>query len=135
MAKMTLEERIRRMISRSKDDVFLRGEFSKFGGYDQVGRALRTLVSQGFIVKGGYGIYVRARASSLSGNPVPVISLVEIGLEALKKMGIKADLGESSRRYRDGKTTQMPMATVIAVSDSRVSRKICFGKKEIRIER
>lgn len=133
--KMSLQERIERSLLRAKEDVFLREDFEKFGDYDQVGRALRGAVKKGLLVKAGYGVYVRARKSSLTGNPIPKASLVEIGLQALKKLGVNADVGRSARQYRDGKTTQMPMATVIDVGKSRISRRIGFGSRIIRYER
>ena len=132
---MATKERVERYLLRSKDSVFVRKDFEKFGGYDQVGRALRCAVKQGLLVKGGYGVYVKARKSSLTGNPVPVVSLMEIGLYALAKFGVTADIGSSAKAYMEGKTTQMPMATVINVGKSRVSRKIGVGKQFLRYER
>ena len=132
---MTIAERIEQSLLRSKVSVFVRKDFDRFGGYDQVGRALRSLLSRGVVVRAGYGVYVKARKSSLSGNSIPVIPLVEIGLQALSKLGVKADVGSSARDYRDGKTTQMPMATVVSVGKARISRKIGFGSKAIRYEK
>ena len=133
--KIPLQERIERSLLRAKTDVFLREDFEKFGDYDQVGRALRGAVKKGMLVKAGYGVYVRAKKSSLTGNPVPKVSLMEIGLQALKKLGVKADLGRSARAYMDGKTTQMPMATVLNVGKARISRRIGFRNNTIRYER
>lgn len=135
MPKFTIEERLDQSLKRSKANVFLRKDFEKLGGYDQVGRALREATKKGKLVKAGYGVYVRARESSLSGKPVPVIGLVEVGLLALEKLGVKADVGSSARAYRDGVTTQMPMAAVVSVGKARVSRRIGFGNKTIRYEK
>jgi Family of unknown function (DUF6088) len=131
---MTLEERIEMSLQRSAAKVFLRSEFDKFGGYDQVGRALRAVIAKGLLVKAGYGVYVKAKPSSLTGNPVPVVPLIEIGLAALTKLGAKPELGNAAKDYMDGKTTQMPMATVLNVGSARVSRRIGFGAKSIRYE-
>jgi len=135
MAKMSIQERIERTLTRSEAQVFVRKEFDKFGGYDQVGRALRLVLAKGLLVKAGYGIYVKARKSSVTGNNVPVIPLERIGREALSKLGVKTDAGEAAKAYRDGRTTQMPMASVLNVGKSRVTRKIAFGGKTIRYER
>ncbi len=132
---MTIEGQLLRSLSQSKDAVFVRKDFDKFGGYNQVGRALRCAVQKGLLVKAGHGIYVKARASSLTGKPVPVLSLIEIGLLALSKLGIKADVSRAAKAYMAGKTTQMPMATVVNVGKSRVSRKISVGKQFVRFER
>jgi len=135
MPKFSLEERIAMSISRSKPNVFLRKDFEKFGEYDQVGRALRSVLLKGLLVKAGYGIYVKARKSSLTGKPIPVVPLVQLGLEALSKMGVAADLGSSAKEYMAGKTTQMPVAPVVSIGNARVARKIGFGGKQIRFEK
>lgn len=134
MQKSTIQKRLEISLKRSASAVFLRSDFDRFGGYHQVGRALRNAVKKGLMVKAGYGIYVKAKASSLTGNPIPVVSLVEIGLTALTKLGFKPELGKSFRDYADGRTTQMPMATVLNVGRSRVTRRIGFGGNCIRYE-
>lgn len=135
MPKISLEERIQASLRRSGAKVFLRKEFNHFGGYDQVGRALRGVIAKGILVKAGYGVYVKAKPSSLTGKPVPVIPLVEIGLLSLTKLGVNPELGDAAMEYIDGKTTQMPVITVLKVGNSRVSRRITFGSKSIRYEK
>ena len=132
MAKMTIEERITMSLQRSGSKVYLRQDFDKFGGYDQVGRALRAVMRRGLLVKAGYGVYVKARPSSLTGKPVPVVPLVEIGLAALTKLGVEPVLGSAAQDYMAGKTTQMPMAVVLNVGKSRVSRRLGIGAQAIR---
>ncbi len=134
MPKMTLEERIEMSLRRSASKVFVRKDFDKFGGYDQVGRALRGVINKGLLIKAGYGVYVKAKTSTLTGKPIPVVPLIEVGLEALTKLGVKPELGTAAKDYRDGKTTQMPMSAVLNVGSSRISRRIGFGKKSIRYE-
>jgi len=132
--KMTLEKRIEMSLRRSASKVFVRKDFDKFGGYDQVGRALRGVINKGLLIKAGYGVYVKAKTSTLTGKPIPVVPLIEVGLEALTKLGVKPELGTAAQDYRDGKTTQMPMSAVLNVGSSRISRRIGFGKKSIRYE-
>jgi hypothetical protein len=43
----TLETRMLKRMERKRGDVFLRADFGDLGGYDQVGRALRTLARKG----------------------------------------------------------------------------------------
>jgi hypothetical protein len=135
MPKFTVEERLERSLKRSGSNVFIRKDFEQLGGYDQVGRALRAAMKNGTLVKAGYGVYVKARQSSLTGKPVPVISLVEVGLQALSKLGVKADVGRAAREYREGKTTQLPMAAVVSIGKARVSRRLGFGNKIVRYEK
>lgn len=135
MPRMSLEERLELSVKRSKGEVFLRREFDRFGGYDQVGRALRAIIKRGLLVKAGYGVYVKARPSTLTGNPVPVVPLSTIGMTALKKLGVTANPGRAMSAYSSGKSTQMPVATVFNVGKSRVSRRIAVAGNEIRFEK
>ena len=134
MPQFFLEDRILMSLQRTADQVFLRRHFDRFGGYDQVGRALRGLIAKGLLVKAGYGIYVKAKPSTLTGQPVPVLPLLDIGLAALTQLGAKPQLGRVERSYLERRTTQIPMANVLNVGKSRVKRRIGFGDKSIRYE-
>lgn len=134
MSKATVKERISTSLGSSKDGVFLRKEFDSFGDYRQVSRAVSELVADGMLVRVGYGVYARGRKSSLSNRTVPVATLVSIGLEAMRKLGVKADVGKEARALRDGLSTQVPMLPIISVGKSRVRRKIGFGKKAVVYE-
>lgn len=131
---MTIQQNIEASLSKSEDAVFVRQDFNDFGKYAQVGRALRCLINKGILIRVGYGVYVKAKTSSLTGKPIPVLCLVEIGIQALAKLGIQAELGKSAKAYMEGKTTQMPMATVLDVGGVRVSRKIGVGKQYVRYQ-
>ncbi|MCV4677739.1 S-adenosylhomocysteine hydrolase, partial [Escherichia coli] len=48
---MTTKDRIQSRLNRSKRYVFTRDDFRDIAGYDQVGRALRTLVNEGKLMK------------------------------------------------------------------------------------
>jgi hypothetical protein len=134
MPQFFLEDRIMMSLRRSSGDVFLRKHFDKFGGYDQVGRALRGLIAKGHLVKAGYGVYVKAKPSSLTGQPVPVLPLLDIGFAALTQLGLRPELGRLEQGYLDRQSTQMPMGNVLNVGKSRVTRRIGFGSKSIRYE-
>ena len=58
--KMTLKERLKITIKKSRRDVFLRDDFLKLGGtYRQLSRALSELQSEQVVVRAGYGLYMR----------------------------------------------------------------------------
>ena len=69
MKNSPLKEKVAKRISRSAKEVFLRSDFDDLSGYDQVGRALNQLVSQGELVRIGQGLYTRARSSTVTGKP------------------------------------------------------------------
>jgi hypothetical protein len=135
MPRMTLKERIEMSLRRSASAVFVRKEFDRFGGYDQVGRALREATRDGLLVKAGYGVYVKTRISSITGKPIPTLPIDEIARQALAKLGVEAGPSQAARAYAQGTTTQMPMAAALSVGKSRVARRIGYAGKAVRLER
>ncbi len=135
MPAATTQKRIESSLSSSSETVFLRREFNQFGGYDQVGRALRRMIAKGLLVRAGYGVYVKARESSLTGNSVPVEPLASIGAAVLAKLGVDALPSAAAADYAAGRTTQMPMTDALRIGKARVSRKIGFGTKLLRLDR
>ena len=130
-----VKEAVLREIRCSDDAVFLRSEFNDFGSYDQVGRVLRRLVDEGALIRAGYGVYVKAIKSSISGRPVPTLSLAEVGYRALKKLGVEANLDKMSERYNSGKSTQIPAKVAFKVKNRNIKRKIYLGNRSIEYER
>lgn len=121
-------ERIRRT---RKTDVFLRADFADLGAYDVVGRELRRLVSGGLLVQVGYGLYARAKPSVLSGKPIPATPLIDIGYQALRRLGYSPRPSQDALDYIERRTTQVPAGDRIAVPGARVKRRIAFGPRAI----
>ncbi|MFI5021644.1 MAG: hypothetical protein ACHQRJ_08330 [Alphaproteobacteria bacterium] len=134
MMRDTLEIRVLDRIARKRRDVFLRDDFTDLGGYDQVGRVLRSLVREGRLVKIGYGLYTRAKASPFDGTPAPVKGIQSLMTEALKRLGIKPVATQFERDYAAGRTTQVPTGRTIGVT-RRVRRKIGYNGAIVRFER
>ena len=133
MRPETLEDRLLKRIDRKRGDVFLRADFGDLGGYDQVGRALRKIVSEGRLVRIGQGLYARARPSIATGEPVPVGGLNALK-EALRRVGVETLPSRLERDYNAGRTTQVPTGRVIGVT-RRVRRKIGYGGFSLSFER
>ena len=129
-----LESRMKYRIKRAGGSVFLRGDFLDLSGYDQVGRVLSGLVRQGVLIKLGYGLYARAKLSSLTGKCVPEKSLSRLAVEAMEKLGVDVALSKAEKDYNAGLTTQVPTGRLIAVN-GRISRKIGYDGKYISYER
>ncbi len=132
--KPSPENQFSQIIAQGEASVFLRQDFEHLGSYGQVGKALRYLIDKKILVRVGHGIYVKAVITP-NGNAVPAISLVAIGFALMAKLGLEVDLGESARNYRDGKSTQVPMSSVIDIGQARINRRIRWRKKELRYER
>ncbi len=130
----SLEERLERRLGRKRGDVFLRADFGDLGGYDQVGRALLGLVRKGRLIKGGYGMYARARPSVIDGKPTLNKGLRELAAEALGRLGIETVPTRMEQAYNEGKTTQVPTGRVVGVR-GRVRRKINYNGFPLGYER
>lgn len=122
---LTLEKRILKRIARKKDNVLLRDDFNDLGGYDQIGRILKQLVKQGKLIRIGYGLYAKARLSSLTGETVPVATLPKLGKEALSRLNVKTMPTKAEQAYQEGRSTQVPTGRMIAVK-RKISRKIGY---------
>jgi hypothetical protein len=129
----TLSYKISSRIQRKKESVFLREDFADLGGYDQVGRCLRELTAQGRLIKIGYGLYAKAKKSSLTGQIVPLAPLPILAKEALERLGVEIAVSRLEQDYNAGLTTQMPTGRLIAVK-GRVSRKIGYGGAYVNFE-
>lgn len=134
MSKFTLEKKISDRISRKKSTVIIRADFEDLGGYDQIGRILRTLVLKGKIIKIGYGLYAKTTVSVVSGKRVPQKSLPSLAKEALKRLGVETVPSSLEKEYNAGKTTQIPTGRVIAVR-GRTRRKIGYNGTYVVYER
>jgi hypothetical protein len=132
--KGKLETLVLKRISGKKRNVFLRSDFSDLAGYDQVGRALRVLVSKGRLIRIGQGLYVKAAKSPFDGTPAPVKGLRALAAEALTRLGIKNGPARLETAYNAGQTTQVPAGRVIAV-EKRVRRKIGYKGTFLSFER
>ena len=113
---------------------FVREDFLDLGDYDQVGRALRELVRRGELVRVGYGIYGKARRSSVTGKPVPRKPLIAIATEGLRKAGYNVSQSKAAKAYREGRTTQIPARLALDLGKQRIARSIRFGPDKVVYE-
>lgn len=130
----TLESKILARISRRKSNVFLRDDFLDLGGYDQIGRGLKQLTEKGKLLRIGYGLYAKAKISSLNGETVPTATLPKLGKEALAKLKVKTLPTKAEIAYQQGRSTQVPTGRMIGVK-GRISRKIGYKGAYIAYER
>lgn len=122
---VTLESKVVKRISRKKVNVLLRDDFKDLGDYDQVGRVLRKLATKGKLVRIGYGLYAKTKVSTLTGEPVPIATLPNLGKEALRRLNVKTTPTAADVAYQEGRSTQVPTGRLIGVK-GRVSRKIGY---------
>jgi hypothetical protein len=135
--KQTLRDKIEARIARKpSDDVFLTREFRNLGGETQVLRALRDMIADGRLVRLGYGIYGRARPSSLSGQPVLSSrdGFLGVARQALDKLGVAWEPTDAQRAYDEGCSTQVPVNPVVRVK-GRFARHLRYRNAELVLER
>lgn len=130
----TIEGKIATRIVRKQSPVLLREDFDDLGGYDQVGRALLTLTKKGKLIKLGYGLYAKAKVSSLTGNTVPVEPLPVLAQKALDRLGADPGPSRAAIDYQQGRSTQVPTGRLISVK-KRISRKIGYNNIAVAYER
>ncbi|MEI8032987.1 MAG: DUF6088 family protein [Chlorobiaceae bacterium] len=121
----TIEYKVIARIARKKCAVFVREDFKDLSDYDQIGRALRTITKKGLLIRLGYGVYAKAKKSSLTGEIVPVAPLPVLAKEALARLGVQTAPSRLEQDYNAGKTTQIPTGRLIAVR-GRINRKIGY---------
>ena len=85
-------------------------------------------------MKVGRAVYVKARPSSISGNPVPTIPLAQIAQKALIKLGVSFSLGNQQAAYQRGETTHIPIEVAFNTGIRRISRKLALGNKVVHFE-
>jgi hypothetical protein len=135
--KRTLRESVQARIVERRDDVFLPREFRDLGGEDQVLRVLRGLMRDGQLVRLGYGVYGRAEASRLSGQPILAARGGFLGAarQALDKLGVPWEQTEAQAAYNAGRSTQVPVNPAVRIKNSRFVRRLKYQDTELRLER
>lgn len=135
MKRLSLKSKVATKISRSNREVFLRSDFEKLAGYDQIGRALRQLTSDGVLVKVGYGLYAKARPNRITGKPMLAASggFAQVAEEALSRLGVKWERSKSVLDYQSG-STQIPANAEVIIFE-RFNRRIGTEKFELQMAR
>ncbi len=131
MPRETLRNQIKSRISKSQDFVFMPADFFDLSDRDQVGRALRQLTKEQFLVKIGYGVYVKTRVSQYTGKILPFSDLRTIAEVVLTKLGVEVLPTKYEIEYNSRQSTQVPNGFVIGV-DKRINRKLSYGDSSIR---
>lgn len=135
MKRLSLKSKVATKISRSNREVFLRSDFEKLAGYDQIGRALRQLTSDGVLVKVGYGLYAKARPNRITGKPMLSAKggFTQVAEEALSRLGVKWESSKSVLDYQSG-STQIPANAEVIIFE-RFNRRIGTEKFELQMAR
>jgi hypothetical protein len=104
-------------IKRSAVAAFVPADFKDLSDSDQIGRVLRKMVKNSFLIKIGQGVYARSKISTLTGKPTLEKPITELAKEALVKLGLKLAPTKFEQDYTEGKTTQVPTGRVIGIKN------------------
>ncbi|HCH01813.1 MAG TPA: S-adenosylhomocysteine hydrolase [Vibrio sp.] len=128
---MTAVDRVYQKIKRSRRYVFERKDFDGFASYDQIGRVLSQLVKQGELIKLGYGLYTKARISSLTGKPMPANPGGSDALmrEILKMKGVDFEMDSLSLKSLSGESNQIPSSIHYSWDPKQFNRKLVVGNR------
>ncbi|SDS58151.1 S-adenosylhomocysteine hydrolase [Pseudomonas sp. R4-83] len=131
---MKLEDRMSRSIKQRAGIVVLRSEFSSMGSDSQVGRVLARFVANGMLVRVSKGAFAKARINQYTGKPTPAGTLEKIATELFRKLNITIAPSSLVAEYNSGRTTQIPMGTVVNTGSRRISRKVTVGDNAVVYE-
>ena len=133
---MTLRQRVEARIAKRRDDAFLTREFLDLGGERQVLRALRELTEDGKLIRLGYGVYGRAKMSSITRQPMLAgDGFGPVARQVLDKLGVPWEPTTAERDYNTGGSTQVPVTPRVRLRGSRFSRKLRYKTMELTVER
>lgn len=131
---MNIKERMIRSITMRRGEIILRSDLTHLGSPSQISRLLVDFITEGRLVRLGYGVFAKARASSLSGKSVPREPLEVLAEEAFKRLRIEVKSGKAQRDYASGQSIQVPVHAVFNTGIRRINRKITVGNRTIRYE-
>lgn len=134
MALLNIKNRMLRSVALRKGEVVLRDDFKNMGSPSQISRGLKELLTAGRLIRLGYGVYAKARPSSISGKPVPRAPLEVLARETLDRLKVDSQLGQAQAAYARGDTTQIPIKTTFNTGQRRISRKITVGSRSVQYE-
>lgn len=126
---------MKNLIDQNDSSVFLRCDFDNniSASASHITRCLSALCSEGILYRLGYGVYVRAMKSVLSGNSIPDRPVNQLVYEVLERLGATLELREAAKKYNSGASTQIPVGFNFTIrGGKRITRKLGIkGKKKI----
>ncbi|MEG1480217.1 MAG: hypothetical protein RSD41_04355, partial [Kiritimatiellia bacterium] len=102
MKKRTLEDKIKLRINKSNKTAFVSSDFFDLSDVDQVGRVLRTLVKEEYLIKLGRGVFAKTKESAILKKRILAKSFSEVAKEALGKLNIKIFSSQAEKDYDAG---------------------------------
>lgn len=124
------------LASRPEENAFIRSEFDALSkSRSGVDKALRALVKEGVLVRGGYGVLVRGMYNDLVDKITPTVSADDFAKEVLRKLNVPFGIDSARLAYNRGETTQVPAWLAVNVGKRRITRNIGYNKRWLNYEK
>jgi hypothetical protein len=125
---MTLKELILKQITESETPILLRSDFVFESNFEYITRVLKRVVDEGYLIKAGQGIFVRARSNRITGGIMCDHNNGVDGalIEILERLAIPYDISQPAKDYINGHSTQIP-ATLHVTPSKSFKRKLSIG--------
>lgn len=120
-------------INKLSGTVVLRADIEDMAGLRQISRALKALVEMGELVKLGSGVYAKAYQSYYAKEPIIKGGFGAACREALDRLKIAWEPGQAEKAYNSGKSTQVPVRTIIRLKN-RFRRHLTYGDRKLIFE-
>ena len=132
--KNSLKFKVLEKIQGLPGNIVMRADIEDMGSSRQISRCLEALVAMGELVKIGYGIYAKAYVSEQLKKPVIKIGFDQACKETLTKLGVKWEPGSAEQAYNAGRSTQVPVRTVVTLK-SRFRAHLNYGNRKLIVEK
>ncbi|WP_396587749.1 hypothetical protein [Bermanella sp. R86510] len=121
-------DRLQRFVDRQSSPVVLRYELSGICSESQMNRLIKQACDEGFLIRVSRGVYVKARKSRVSGEPVPAVAggFSQLVRLVLTRLGVEYVESDAWYEYQAGRSNQIPANSVLYVARN-CSRTIEFG--------
>lgn len=132
--KSSLKFQVLDRIQQIAGNVVLREDIEDMGSSRQISRCVNDLVDMGELVKIGYGVYAKAYVSEYINRPVIKGGFDQVCKEALTKLGVAWMPGSAEQAYNAGRSTQVPVRTVVQLK-SRYRGHLNYGNRKLIVEK
>lgn len=131
--KNSLKFKVLDRIEQISGNVILRKDVQDMGSARQISRCFKDLVEMGKLVRIGKGVYAKAYISEYLNLPVIQSGFGQACKEALNRFNVKWEPGTAEQNYNAGRTTQVPVRTVVKLK-SRFRGCFIYGNRKLIME-
>lgn len=118
-------------IKKLSGDVILRSDVASIAEPREISRALNRLVSNGILVKLGYGVYAKLARSKIAKTTYLKNGVLPTMRAVLTKLNIRWEPSVEEQDYQMGRSTQVPVNPATKLKD-RCRRQLRYRDMELK---